>query len=151
MDTTFIGLFVPTEDSIIFYPSVEYLDAGKYKLPKSILKEKGERDYASFYPSIEQKFSDNMVKLNFGSIGIVCGIKAEQARLILTDIFSGLIELCRKHTREVKLNFIRFGQLVLYKNGELSFDAHNSSDYQTLGETSLASIRNVERTFEDET
>ena len=108
MDTSFIGLFVPCGDSVVFYPSCEYLEAGKYKLPKSILKEKGERDYASFYASLLEKYVDN-VKLNFGSIGIVCGIKADQARQILTDIFAGLIELCRRLTREVKLTLIRFG------------------------------------------
>jgi hypothetical protein len=73
-------LFVPVDDNIIFYPSFEYLDAGKYKLPKNILKEKGEKDYASFYASLGEKYAENVVKLNFGSIGIVCGIKAEQAR-----------------------------------------------------------------------
>ena len=86
------------------------------------MKEKGDRDYASHYASVIEKHSDNVVKLNFGSIGIVCGIKAEQAKQILTDIFAGLIELCRKQTGEVRLTFIRFGSLILYKNGELSFE-----------------------------
>lgn len=80
VDTTFIGLFVPVDEGVTFYPSVEYLDAGKFKLPKAILKEKGEREYAAMYSAILEKHKDNMVKLNFGSIGIVCGAKAEQAR-----------------------------------------------------------------------
>jgi hypothetical protein len=125
VDTNLVGLFVPynEDNGVTFYPSIEYLEAGKYKLPKSILRQKGEsKDYATFYSGVVQQNSDNTVKLNFGSIGIVCGVKAEQAKKILTDIFAGLIELCRKLTREVKLSFIRFGSLMLYKNGELSFD-----------------------------
>ena len=69
-------MFVPTDETVVFYPSVEYLEAGKYKLSKSVLKEKGDRDYATFYTSLQEKYDDS-VKLNFGSIGIVCGIKPD--------------------------------------------------------------------------
>lgn len=80
-----------------------------------------------------------MVTVNFGSIGIVSGVKAEQAKKYLTDLFAILIETNRKHNKEVRLNFRQLGSLCLYKNGELSFTTlDDSQDQETL---SLISAR----------
>ena len=40
VDTTLIGTFMPdANQNCIFLPSPEYLEAGKFKLPKSIMTE----------------------------------------------------------------------------------------------------------------
>ena len=52
---------------------------------------------------------------------MVSGVKPEQAKMFLHDIFEILIDTNRKMTKEVRLN-LRFGCMRLYKNGELSFD-----------------------------
>ena len=50
------GVFVKEQRNtnksvIVFYPSPDYLDAGKFKLPREMLKDKGSQDYAKFYAS----------------------------------------------------------------------------------------------------
>jgi len=47
-----IGAFVPSQSGVTFYPSMEYLEAGKFKLAKTILKEKGEKEYEGLYTAI---------------------------------------------------------------------------------------------------
>lgn len=34
---------------IVFYPSPEFLDAGKFKLSRDMLKDKGADEYSKFY------------------------------------------------------------------------------------------------------
>lgn len=42
--------------SVCFLPSPEYLEAGKFKLPRAVLREKGADSYASFY---QKKLQNN--------------------------------------------------------------------------------------------
>lgn len=136
VDTNLIGVFLKEkvglsgETRVRFYPSPEYLEAGKFKLLREILKEKGSQDYLRFYNSKVESVTRGetasvegrpIVSLNFGAIAMVSGVKAEQAKQFLSELFALLIETNRKLTKEVKLSFKQFGNLHLYKNGELSF------------------------------
>ena len=49
MDTSIIGLFLKLDDQIRFYPSPEFLDAGKFKLLRDTLREKGNNEYSQLY------------------------------------------------------------------------------------------------------
>jgi hypothetical protein len=79
---------------------------------------------------------------------MVCGVKAEQVKQYLTDLFTILIEKNRKGTKEVRLNFEGLGSLRLYKNGELSFETGQLSATMTilnLDTKSVLSARMKER------
>ena len=49
MDTRLIGLLIKEGEIIRYYPSPEYLEAGKFKLDRRTLKEKGVDTYSEFY------------------------------------------------------------------------------------------------------
>jgi len=89
-------------------------------LPREILKQKGNDDYLKLYQEKTKELETAC--LNFGALAIVSGIKQDQAKQFLTDLFALLIEINRKNTKEVRLNFSGLGSLRLFKNGELSFD-----------------------------
>jgi len=82
---------------IRFYPSPEYLEAGKFKLLRDILKEKGSSDYAAYYlkkhnggceeGSAAEGVIPKVLMLNFGALAMVSGVKAEQAKQYITDLF----------------------------------------------------------------
>jgi hypothetical protein len=71
--------------------------------------------YQSFY---EERTTD-ATQLNFGSVAIVCNIKADKAKQILTDLFACMIELRRKHknSKDIRVNMKSFGYLNVAKNG----------------------------------
>lgn len=60
---------------MLYYPSKDYLEAGKFKLSRSILKEKGDQEYEALYANVLA--SEQLISVNFGSIAIVCGVKSE--------------------------------------------------------------------------
>ena len=61
--------------------------------------------------------------INFGSVAVVCNIKAEKAKQILTDIFACVVELRRKHKSgcQIKIQLKNFGYLLVSKAGEFGF------------------------------
>jgi hypothetical protein len=71
---------------IVFYPSPEYLDAGKFKLSREMLREKGSDDYSKYYSAkVSGEVNDKatqppIISLNFGALAIVSGVKSEQAK-----------------------------------------------------------------------
>ena len=118
-----IGAFLPdANQKCNFFPSPEYIEAGRFKLPKSIVSQLNSNPESTY-----QTYYDSMVKdplaLNFGSIAIVCNIKADKAKQILTDIFACLVELRRKHknSKDLKVQLKSLGHLCVSKSGELSF------------------------------
>lgn len=51
----------------------------------------------------------------------------EQVRRILTDIFTGLVDVSRKTGKEAHINMKGFGMLYLFKNRELAFNPVDDS------------------------
>lgn len=49
LDTLLIGLIEPGENITRFFPSPEFQEAGKFKMLRDILKEKGSIEYSDFY------------------------------------------------------------------------------------------------------
>ena len=143
VDTTIFGVFMKDGDKLRFLASPEYLEAGKFRLPRDVLKEKGSEDYSKFYEKITGCQEGEMPVLNFGAIAIVSGLKADKAQTYLTDLFALLIENSRKTTKEVRMSFGSFGELILYRNGELGFNFRSSSDYSDT--KSLTDLRNQAR------
>ena len=63
----------------MLYPSPEFVEAGKFKLLRAILKEKGSQDYATYYANKVQleNQESHIHAINFGALAMVSGIKAE--------------------------------------------------------------------------
>lgn len=79
--------------------------------------------YPQFYAHVMK--DKEVMQVNFSSIAMVCNIKSEKAKTILTDIFSCLIELGRSNHSVIKMNLQDFGSLNLYKNREFSLQLEN--------------------------
>jgi hypothetical protein len=69
----------------------------------------------------------DVMPVNFSSIAMVCNIKTDKAKVILTDIFSCLIELGRSNHSVIKLDIQKFCCLNLYKNREFSMQLENKN------------------------
>ena len=80
VDTQIIGLFSQTSSDgpIHFYPTQEYLDNGKFKLPKFMRNQMTEAglSYEAYYST---KLED-LSLLNFGSLAQVCNLQDEQVK-----------------------------------------------------------------------
>jgi len=129
IDTTIIGIFKPG-DQIKFYPSPEYIEAGRFKQAKWLRQEVEEaesQDYAAFYSSL--KAGTDVQTLNFASLATVCDSSADSVKQILVDLFSCLVEVNRKSKKEVKVNFGKqLGCLCLNLSGHLNFET-TQNDY----------------------
>jgi len=80
VDTLLIGAFVPDPAcKCILYPSVEYIEAGRFKPSRSILNEINNDPKSNYKHFYDQKVKDPLY-LNFGSIAMVCNIKSEKAK-----------------------------------------------------------------------
>ena len=75
VDTQIMGVFIKEDDQTRFYPTVQFLEAGKFKLPRDILKQKGNDDYAKLYQ--DKTAEQDLMLLNFGALAIVSGIKQD--------------------------------------------------------------------------
>jgi hypothetical protein len=95
------------------------MEAGKFKLPKFIRQMMAEKNltYENLYASLL-----GGQPMNFGSLASVCNLQADEVKFYLTEIFSCLVEINRKTKQDVVLCFKSFGQLNLFKNGEIFFD-----------------------------
>ena len=51
----------------------------------------------------------------------------EQARRILTDLFTALIDVSRKTKKEARMSLKGFGTIYLFKNRELAFNPIDES------------------------
>lgn len=114
------------DETIKFLPTPDFLEAGKFKLPRNVLKDKGSDEYHKYYSSKVEKQTaaegqSQLSIVNYASLAFVCGLKSEQAKEYVTDMFAQLVEVNRKQSKEVKLTLKHFGYLNLYRNGELSF------------------------------
>jgi hypothetical protein len=58
---------------------------------------------------------------------MVCNIKSERAKNILTDLFSCLIELGRSNHSVIKMGIQDYCSLNLYKNREFSMQLENKN------------------------
>jgi len=86
---------------------------------------------------------------------MVCNIKAEKAKLILTDIFGCLVELRRKYKnqKDIKLRLKNLGHLIASKTGVLAFTelSDGGEQYQTIEkEECYAAMDDRTRPNEDE-
>ena len=74
-----IGLFVTknssdSSNSIEFYPSPDFLEAGKFRMRRQIRKdmeESGKASYEEFYEYL--RTTESLTQLSFSSIATVCG------------------------------------------------------------------------------
>ena len=68
---------VSSDGPIHFYPAQEFLENGKFKLPKVMRTEMTElaMEYPSYYQT--KLLSQNVGLLNFGSIAQVCNLQDE--------------------------------------------------------------------------
>lgn len=106
-------MFLPKDDYGItrFMPLPSYLEAGKFKLQKDLLNidssdEAGGNDkerYIFTYQKIKELGKHEISLLHFAAIGIVVSLSEESCKQILTDIFSGLVELSRRTGKEARL------------------------------------------------
>ena len=105
IDTTIIGIFKPG-DQIKFYPSPEFVEAGRFKQAKWLKKEVDEsgcEGYKGHFSLIKE--SSDIQTLNFASLATVCESTAEIVKQILIDLFSCFVEVNRKTKKEVKVSF----------------------------------------------
>tara|TARA_B110000285_G_C15060740_1_gene582231 strand:+ start:234 stop:557 length:324 start_codon:yes stop_codon:yes gene_type:complete len=82
VDTQIMGLFLMKEgtQTLCLYPSPEFLDAGKFKLPKFMRQQMMEKNmsYEELYVSLKAKTELSI--MNFGSIGSVCNLQQDAAK-----------------------------------------------------------------------
>lgn len=67
-DTLISGMFVPraSDNKLVFYPTPEFMNLGKFKLPKS-LKELTE-NYEEQFAQVRVNCANSMIELSFSSI-----------------------------------------------------------------------------------
>ena len=103
VETHLIGAFVQDQATTCkFYPSPEYLEAGNFKMHRDLYQEFNGSTYPLFYNHLLK--DKDIIPVNFSSIAMVCNIKTDKAKGILTDIFSCLIELGRSNHSVIKMN-----------------------------------------------
>ena len=77
VDTQILGLFMMKEgtQTISLYPSPEFLEAGKFKLPKFMNQQMMDQNvsYEELYVNLKAK--TELQIMNFGSIGSVCNLQ----------------------------------------------------------------------------
>ena len=66
--------------TVSLYPSSEYLEAGKFKLPKFMRKQMMDNGmtYEELYNSIKAKTELSI--MNFGSLGSVCNLQQDNCK-----------------------------------------------------------------------
>ena len=97
VDTQVCGVFIAGADRFKFYPSPDFMEAGKFKMGRDLRKELSDsqsNNYRELYESLGEA-----QLLPYQSIASVCDISAEQAKQLVVDIFSGLIEVNTKTKR----------------------------------------------------
>ena len=83
-----IGLFLPSntiEGSVDFYPSPQFLEAGKFKLSRKTrvsMEQTGRQSYESFYEYLQNSEMSgiNFAQMSFSAIATVCGQSADQSK-----------------------------------------------------------------------
>ena len=77
VDTQILGLFIMKEgtQTICLYPSPEFLEAGKFKLPKFMNQQMMDQNvsYEELYVNLKAK--TELQIMNFGSLGSVCNLQ----------------------------------------------------------------------------
>ena len=65
--------------------------------------------------------------ISFASLSLVTSATKEQVKRILTEFFTGLVDISRKTGKEAHIKMKGFGTLYLFKNRELAFNAVDES------------------------
>ena len=158
VDTQLVGLFYRdnnNDGNVVYMPSPEYLEAGKFKLSRTstssgvtttdISSDKYNTEYKAKLQSVGKS---ELCQLSFASIAMVAGTQKDLTKRILTDIFACLIETSRKTQREARLKFKGLGTLHLFKNREIAFLYEDDSfalDLSTIAGTKTSKDLFLER------
>lgn len=79
IDTGFIGFFLPGE-CVTWYPSPDYIEAGRFKLPKWLRQQKQESEHDSYALFYQAKKPADIQIMSLSAVGQTCDCSVDSVK-----------------------------------------------------------------------